>query len=43
VKLLDLAMEMGYDIRRQGTLIIAKYAQGHGILRPEGAIEFKKA
>lgn len=41
VKLLDLAQEMGYDIRRQGTLIVAKYAVGHGILRPECAVELK--
>lgn len=41
VKLLDLASEMGYDIRRQGTLLIAKYAIGHGILRPECAVELK--
>ena len=39
VKLLDLAMESDYDIRRQGTLMVAKYAMGHGILRPECAIE----
>lgn len=39
VKLLDLAMEAEYDIRRQGTLMVAKYAMGHGILRPECAIE----
>lgn len=41
VKLLDLAMENDYDIRRQGTLMIAKYALGHGILRPECAVELK--
>lgn len=41
VKLLDLAQEMGYDIRRQGTLMVAKYAIGHGILRPECAAELK--
>ena len=41
VKLLDLAQEMAYDIRRQGTLIVAKYAVGHGILRPECAVELK--
>lgn len=40
VKLLDLAIESAYDIRRQGTLIVAKYAVGHGILRPECAVEF---
>lgn len=41
VKLLDLAQEMQYDIRRQGTLLVAKYAIGHGILRPECAVELK--
>lgn len=41
VKLLDLATEMGYDIRRQGTLIVAKYAIGTGILRAECAVEGK--
>ena len=35
VKLMDLATEMEYDIRRQGTLMVAKYAVGHGVLRPE--------
>jgi hypothetical protein len=39
VKLLDLGMEAAYDIRRQGTLMVAKYAVGHGVLRPEGAVE----
>jgi len=43
VKLLDLASESEYDIRRQGTLIVSKYAVGHGILRPECAIELKTA
>ena len=38
VKLLDLRTEMDYDIRRQGTLLVAKYAMGHGILRPEAAV-----
>jgi hypothetical protein len=41
VKLMDLAQEMAYDIRRQGTLIVAKYAVGHGILRPECSAELK--
>lgn len=41
VKLLDLATESAYDIRRQGTLIVSKYAIGHGILRPECAAELK--
>lgn len=43
VKLLDLATESDYDIRRQGTLIVAKYAVGHGILRGECAVELKTA
>jgi hypothetical protein len=43
VKLMDLAMEMEWDIRRQGTLLVAKYAMGHGILRPECAVEMKIA
>lgn len=38
VKLVDLKTEMAYDIRRQGTLIVAKYACGHGALRPECAV-----
>lgn len=43
VKLLDLATESDYDIRRQGTLIVSKYAVGHGILRSECAVELKTA
>lgn len=39
VKLMDLAVESEYDIRRQGTLIVAKMAVGHGVLRPECAQE----
>jgi hypothetical protein len=43
VKLMDLAVESEYDIRRQGTLMVAKYAMGHGVLRPEAAIGIKEA
>lgn len=43
VKLLDLALESEYDIRRQGTLMVAKYAVGHGVLAPQAAIEIKTA
>ena len=43
VKLVGLATEMGYDIRRQGTLVVAKYAMGHGVLRPEAAALIKTA
>ncbi|GGX91169.1 phage capsid protein [Litchfieldella qijiaojingensis] len=43
VKLLDLGLESEYQINRQGTLLVAKYAVGHGILRPESAIELVTA
>ena len=43
VKLMDLAVESEYDIRRQGTLMVAKYAMGHGVLRPESAVGIKEA
>ena len=43
VKLMDLAMEGEYQINRQGHLMVAKYAVGHGILRPEAAIEIYAA
>lgn len=43
VKLLDLGMEAEYQISRQGTLIVAKYAVGHGVLRPEAAVELSSA
>ena len=36
VKLMDLATESAYDIRRQGTLMVSKMAVGHGVVRPEG-------
>lgn len=39
VKLMDMAMESEYDMRRQGTLMLAKYAMGHGTLAPQAAIE----
>ena len=42
VKLLDLSVESEYKIELQGTLIVSKYAMGHGILRPECAIELTK-
>lgn len=43
VKLMDLSLQSEWDIRRQGTLMVARYAMGHGILRPECAIEFRTA
>lgn len=41
VKLLDVAVESEYQIERQGTLMVGKYAVGHGVLRPECAYEIK--
>lgn len=43
LKLMDLALESTYDARRQGTLMLAKYALGHGKLRASAAIELKTA
>jgi hypothetical protein len=43
VKLMDVRSESVWDPRRQATLLLAKYACGHGILRPECAFEFKSA
>ena len=34
VKLMDLSVESEYQINRQGTLLVAKYAMGHNVLRP---------
>ncbi len=34
VKVADLAVESEYQLNRQGTLVVAKYAMGHNILRP---------
>lgn len=42
-KLMDLSVEMAYQIEYQGTMVVAKYALGHGILRPECAVEIKTA
>lgn len=42
VKLMDLALQRSgadFEIMYQGTLMLAKYAMGHGVLRPECAIE----
>lgn len=41
VKLMDLSLQSEWDIRRQGTLMVARYAVGHGVLRPDCAIELK--
>jgi len=42
VKLMDLAMEMSgadFHIMYQGDMMVGKYSVGHGILRPECAVE----
>ena len=39
VKLMDLAVESEYQMDRLGTLMLAKYAMGHGILREECCYE----
>jgi hypothetical protein len=41
--LMDLGVESEYLIKYQGTLMVAKYATGYGVLRPEAAVELKKA
>ena len=46
VKLMDMTTEISgsdYGIMYQGTLMVAKYALGHGILRPECAATIKLA
>lgn len=46
VKLFDLAVEMsGEDVHimYQGDIMVAKYAMGHGILRPDCAVEIATA
>lgn len=43
VKLQDIKLESEYLIEYQGTLMLGKYAVGHGILRPECAVEIKTA
>lgn len=41
--LMDLGVESEYLVKYQGTLMVAKYATGYGILRPESAVELKTA
>lgn len=42
VQRMGVSLESQWDIRRQGTLWVAKRMVGHGILRPEAAYEIKK-
>ena len=39
VKLMDLAIESEYQVERQGTLMVARYAMGHDVLREEALVE----
>lgn len=39
LKLMDITMEAEYSVRWQGTLMVAKYAMGHGVLNPATAVE----
>ena len=39
VKLMDLSLESEYIMERMGTLMLAKYAMGHGVLREECCYE----
>ena len=43
LKLMDLSMQSEYRIDRQGTLMVARYAMGHGVLRPECTINLTKS
>lgn len=43
LNLMSLEFEEGWDIRRQGTLMLAKMAVGHGTLRTKCAVEMKIA
>ena len=43
LQLMGLQFEEGWDIRRQGTLMLAKMAVGHGTLRTKCAVEGKIA
>jgi len=43
VKLMDLSVQAAYDIRRQGTLLVGRYAMGHGVLQSECAVQLRTA
>lgn len=42
LKLQDIQMEAEYSVRWQGTLMVAKYAMGHGVLNPATSVELAK-
>jgi hypothetical protein len=41
VKMRDMVVQSEYQLTHGGTLMVAKYAMGHGILRPECAVAIK--
>jgi hypothetical protein len=43
VRMLGIGLEDEYSVAHQGTLMVAKTAVGHGILRPECAVELSSA
>ena len=43
VKVWDIMVEEEYKVNYQGTLLVAKYAMGHGVLQGECAVQFKTA
>jgi hypothetical protein len=43
VKLLDLSLETDYIMERMGTLMLAKYAMGHNVLREECCFELQSS
>lgn len=43
LKLKEIEVQEGADMRRQGRLLVARMSVGHGILRPECAVEITKA
>lgn len=43
VQLMGMSLESDYEVRHQGTFVVAKYAVGHDWLRPDCAIELATA
>jgi hypothetical protein len=41
VKLAELSVGSEYQLERLGDLLVAKYAMGHGVLRPESSVELE--
>jgi hypothetical protein len=43
LKRADISVRADYDPRRLGTLLNSMYLMGHGLLRPQSAVELKTA